>query len=181
MLSNTFLWSGSKVSLGWLQSHGVLHDPFSGPIHFNILVQILKRHRIKMKTSLPIFCWAYVLQIGKVFRILYFSRPWIFPVVSTWHLWTKSLTLAAEQPTHFKPASKVREMSKRVVALCTLVLLANLNLGGLLVKPQCEWELACRLNKCLICYMSFLVFSILWLHFKSFNKNTTLATPSSML
>lgn len=50
----------------------------------------------------------------------------------------KSLTLAAEQPTHFKPASKVREMSKRVVALCTLVLLANLNLGGLLVKPQCE-------------------------------------------
>ena len=50
----------------------------------------------------------------------------------------KSLTLAAEQPTHFKSASKVREMSKRVVALCTLVLLANLNLGGLLVKPQCE-------------------------------------------
>ena len=50
----------------------------------------------------------------------------------------KSLTLAAEQPTHFKPASKVREMSKRVVALCTLALLANLNLGGLLVKPQCE-------------------------------------------
>lgn len=84
MLSNTFLWSGSKVSLGWLQSHGVLHDPFSGPIHFNILVQILKRHWIKMKTSLPIFWWAYVLQ-----RILYFSRPWIFPVVSTWHLWTQ--------------------------------------------------------------------------------------------
>ena len=62
----------------------------------------------------------------------------------------KSLTLAAEQPIHFKPASKVREMSKRVVALCTLALPANLNLGGLLVKPQCERELACRLNKCLI-------------------------------
>lgn len=111
MLSNTFLWSGSKVSLGWLQSHGVLHDPFSGPIHFNILLQILKRYRLKMKTSLPLFWWAYVLQIGKVFRILYFSRPWIFPVtVSTWHLWTQKSHISS-RAAHTFQASQQSEVN----------------------------------------------------------------------
>ena len=127
MLSNTFLWSGSKVSLGWLQSHGVLHDPFSGPIHFNILVQILKRDRIKMKTSLPIFWWAYVLQIGKVFRILYFSRPWIFPVtVSTWHLWTQKSHMSSphisSQPAKWGKCLRGLWLFARLLCLQTWIL-----------------------------------------------------------